>query len=92
MYVAFYSLSATDACGYIQVTSQDFVASTMLAFRPEELSTIAGRLDDIIMYDSVSGKPLVTEPYNFADLPCPPRSKAVKHGSQSIQRRVADLV
>lgn len=62
VYVAFYSLSATDMCGFRGRT----VSSTMLAFTPGELSTVQGHLWG--GGDQIKS----TKAFNFADLPCPP--------------------
>ena len=60
IYVAFYSLSATDMCGLRGAR----VSSTMLAFAPGELSTVQGHL--------WSGGDQIksTRVFDFADLPC----------------------
>jgi len=60
--------SATDSCGDLGV---GFTCSTMLAFAPEELSTVQGH-----MWTAVP-KPTDTKSFNFADLPCPPQSIVV---------------
>ena len=62
VYVAFYSLSATDMCGL----RGNKVNSTMLAFAPGELSTVQGHL----WSGGVQNQK--TKVYDFADLPCPP--------------------
>ena len=62
VYVAFYSLSATDMCGL----RGNKVNSTMLAFAPGELSTVQGHLW------SGGVQKQKTKVYDFADLPCPP--------------------
>ena len=62
IYVAFYSLSATDACGL----RGDKIESTMLAFAPGELSTVQGHLW------SGGVQHQKTKVFDFADLPCPP--------------------
>ena len=65
IYVDFYSLSATDSCGYRGAT----INSTLLAFAPGELSTVATAMYAAINSDTTSGSV-----YNFNDLPCPPMS------------------
>ena len=62
VYVAFYSLSATDDCGL----RGSKIKSTMLAFAPGELSTVQGHLWGGGVQEQK------TKVYNFADLPCPP--------------------
>lgn len=64
VYVAFYSLSATDVCGIRGKT----ISSTMLAFAPGELSTVQGHLW------GGGNQVKSTKVFNFADLPCPPQS------------------
>ena len=71
IYVNFYSLSATDDCGYVG-GKQEIIESTILAFEPGELSTVAGPLVSF-----VNGKDKATSVYDFADLPCPPTSVMV---------------
>ena len=46
----------------------------MLTFSPGELSTIVG---PVISHGGGSDAPFPTQAFNFADLPCPPRSVAV---------------
>ena len=62
IYVAFYSLSATDDCG----VRGNNIPSTMLAFAPGELSTVQGHL----WGGGVQQQK--TKVFDFADLPCPP--------------------
>ena len=62
VYVAFYSLSATDMCGF----RGNNISSTMLAFAPGELSTVQGHLWGGGVQDQK------TKVFDFADLPCPP--------------------
>ena len=62
VYVAFYSLSATDDCGI----RGNNIKSTMLAFAPGELSTVQGHLWGGGVQEQK------TKVFNFADLPCPP--------------------
>ena len=62
VYVAFYSLSATDDCGL----RGNNIKSTMLAFAPGELSTVQGHLWGGGVREQK------TKVFNFADLPCPP--------------------
>ena len=62
VYVAFYSLSATDGCGL----RGNNIKSTMLAFAPGELSTVQGHLWGGGVQEQK------TKVFNFADLPCPP--------------------
>lgn len=62
VYVAFYSLSATDMCGF----RGNNITSTMLAFAPGELSTVQGHL----WGGGVQQQK--TKVFDFADLPCPP--------------------
>ena len=62
VYVAFYSLSATDDCGL----RGNNIKSTMLAFAPGELSTVQGHLWGGGVQEQK------TKVFNFADLPCPP--------------------
>ncbi len=69
VYVAFYSLSATDACG----TRGQPISSTMLAFDPGELSTVQGH------YYARAPQPTDTKRFNFADLPCTMISTATYH-------------
>ena len=65
IYVNFYSLSATDQCGYRGPT----IDSTLLAFAPGELSTIA-----TAMFAAQQNHITTGSVYNFNDLPCPPMS------------------
>ena len=65
IYVDFYSLSATDSCGYRGPP----IKSTLLAFTPGELSTIA-----TAMYAAQQNGVTTGSVYNFDDLPCPPMS------------------
>ena len=65
IYVDFYSLSATDRCGYRGPT----IDSTLLAFTPGELSTVA-----TAMYAARQKGITTGSVYNFNDLPCPPMS------------------
>lgn len=65
VYVDFYSLSATDSCGYRGTT----INSTLLAFAPGELSTVA-----TAMYSALNMDNAPTSVYDFNDLPCPPMS------------------
>ena len=67
IYVAFYSLSATDSCGARGIPEID---KTTIAFDPSELSTLQGH--DWIGY--FSQKPFTTKPLDTKDFPCPPRS------------------
>ena len=69
VYVAFYNLSATDRCGHLGRTN--VVSSTLLAFRPGELSTYAEPLKSVI---NLGGNVESSSSYNFEDLPCPPMS------------------
>ena len=62
VYVALYSLSATDDCGL----RGNNIKSTMLAFAPGELSTVQGHLWGGGVQEQK------TKVFNFADLPCPP--------------------
>ena len=62
IYVAFYSLSATDMCGF----RGNNITSTMLAFAPGELSTVQGHMWDGGVQQQK------TKVFDFADLPCPP--------------------
>lgn len=62
VYVAFYSLSATDGCG----VRGNSILSTMIAFAPGELSTVQGHLW------SGGVQKQKTKVFDFADLPCPP--------------------
>lgn len=62
VYVAFYSLSATDMCGF----RGNNITSTMLAFAPGELSTVQGHLWGGGVQEQK------TKVFDFADLPCPP--------------------
>ena len=62
VYVAFYSLSATDMCGF----RGNNISSTMVAFAPGELSTVQGHL----WGGGVQNQK--TKVFDFADLPCPP--------------------
>ena len=68
IYVAFTDLKASDQCGFRGIGT---IHSTMLAFTPGELSTIEGAL--LGAHYSSPG-PSATKVFNFADLPCPPRS------------------
>ena len=65
IYVNFYSLSATDSCGYRGTT----VNSTLVAFAPGELSTVA-----TAMYPALESTITPGSVYNFDNLPCPPMS------------------
>ena len=65
IYVDFYSLSASDSCGQRGTT----INSTLLAFAPGELSTVATAMYFAIISDVTPGSV-----YNFNDLPCPPMS------------------
>ena len=65
IYVNFYSLSATDSCGYRGNT----IDSTLIAFAPGELSTVATAMYPALQYATTPGSV-----YNFDDLPCPPMS------------------
>ena len=65
IYVNFYSLSATDRCGY-RGTAID---STLLAFAPGELLTVA-----TAMYLALESAMTPGSVYNFDNLPCPPMS------------------
>ena len=65
IYVNFYSLSATDSCGYRGTT----IDSTLIAFAPGELSTVATAMYSALEYAVTPGSV-----YNFNDLPCPPMS------------------
>lgn len=81
IYVDFYSLSATDSCGLLGPV----ITSTLLSFAPGELSTIGqpiANLND----DFNLGHYLLTniQPFNFADLPCPPYSVMVSPFAPNI--------
>ena len=65
IYVDFYSLSATDSCGYRGTT----IDSTLLVFAPGELSTVA-----TAMYAALEESITPGSVYDFNDLPCPPTS------------------
>ena len=65
IYVNFYSLSATDSCGYRGNT----IDSTLIAFAPGELSTVA-----TAMYPVIESAIYPGSVYNFDNLPCPPMS------------------
>ena len=65
IYVNFYSLSATDSCGYRGTT----IDSTLVAFAPGELSTVA-----TAMYPAIESGITSGSVYNFDNLPCPPMS------------------
>ena len=65
IYVNFYSLSATDSCGYRGTT----IDSTLIAFAPGELSTVA-----TAMYAALEHTVTPGSVYNFDDLQCPPMS------------------
>ena len=65
IYVNFYSLSATDSCGYRGNT----IDSTLIAFASGELSTVA-----TAMYAALEPTTTPASVYNFDDLPCPPMS------------------
>ena len=65
IYVNFYSLSATDSCGY-RGTS---INSTLIAFAPGELSTVATAMYPVLQSTITPGSV-----YNFDNLPCPPMS------------------
>ena len=69
IYVDFYSLSATDFCGYLG----PIIESTLVAFAPGELSTIATPLN-VGIGGALGSIPSITSVYNFDDLPCPPMS------------------
>ena len=67
VYVAFTDLKASDLCGYRGIGT---IHSTLLAFTPGELSTVQGAI-----FAPVYNPPKpVTKVFDFADLPCPPRS------------------
>lgn len=63
IYVGFSSLYAVDRCGPIGT----YIPYTMLAFAPEELSTI-----EWPAWNRGSIPLEATKSFNFADLPCPP--------------------
>lgn len=65
IYVNFYSLSATDSCGY----RGNNINSTLVAFAPGELSTVA-----TAMYPALESNITPASIYNFDNLPCPPMS------------------
>lgn len=80
VYVNFHSLRATDDCG--PRGSQTVVTSTMIAFAPGELSTMATALAAMVMIPGGGTSNYVislasASPYNFDDLPCPPMAKMV---------------
>ena len=68
IYVGFSALWAADRCGAIGT----YIPYTMLAFAPEELSTI-----EMPVWDRGNIPPGATKSFNFADLPCPPSSVMV---------------
>lgn len=67
IYIAFTSLWATDQCGWLG----SVIPVTTMAFAPEDVSTVEGRI-----LAPAFDKPFKfsTKRFNFADLPCPPRS------------------
>ena len=81
MYANFHSVEANDFCGYIG--SEPIITQTMLTFSPGELSTIAGPLTDLgnpMKASDVEGATIISfssEAFDFADLPCPPKSVMV---------------
>ena len=68
VYAKFHGVQATDKCGGVSILS------TMIAFAPGELSTIAGPLGDA---DGDSPSALTSRSFNLNDLPCPPQSVMV---------------
>lgn len=68
VYANFHGIQATDQCGGIDISS------TMIAFAPGELTTIAGPLG---LGDGAGDGRLTTKSFNFNDLPCPPQSVMV---------------
>ena len=62
VYAYFHNLGASDSCG------STIFLSTLLSFPPDGLSTMVGP-----RYEFVASE---TRPFNFADVPCPPRSIA----------------
>lgn len=67
IYLNFHGLSANDECGGVGTA----IHSTMLAFHPDELSTMNS------MGYNGPGSP-ITHAFNFSDLPCPPLSVMVR--------------
>ena len=65
IYANFHGIQATDQCGGA------VISSTMIAFAPGELATIAGPLATAVG-DSPSA--FKTQTFDFKDLPCPPQS------------------
>lgn len=68
IYVGFSTMYAVDRCGAIGT----LIPYTMLAFAPEELSTI-----ELPAWDRGNIPSGATKSFNFADLPCPPQSVMV---------------
>lgn len=76
IYLNFYSLSATNSCGPLGGGPKGIITSTLIAFAPGELSTLALPLNqwehefqpDLTKYSAS---------YSFADLPCPPYDTVV---------------
>ena len=69
IYANFHQISIRELLGAAVCAS--FPVS-MLSFSPGELSTVEG-----LHWESVIPKPGITKTFNFADLPCPPRSVMV---------------
>ena len=71
VYANFHSLTGNDWCG------MSVFPTKLVAFEPDELSTIAGPLTiGYGEYKSEAGA-FSTQQFNFADLPCPPHSVEV---------------
>ena len=68
VYANFHGIEATDQCGGV------VILSTMIAFAPGELVTIAGPL---AIANGGGPSAWSTKSFNFKDLPCPPQSVMV---------------
>lgn len=74
--VGFSNIYAADVCGALS-TDGEMIPYTIIAFAPEELSTI-----ETPAWVRASDPPkAVIKPFNFADLPCPPQSVMVSSGN-----------
>ena len=78
IYVAFHNLSATDGCG--RLDTSNVIYSTMLAFQPGELSTIAAPLAWLVSKNSY----VATSSYNFGGIHSPLPITAVENEGSMI--------
>ena len=74
IYANFYGIRIDDLCG--ACGSVESIPTTMLTFTPGELSTMVGLDPEVI--PALGWVVNQFQPFNFADLPCPPRSIAVR--------------